>query len=106
MEEEMEKMKALFGKLGVSQDPFRCLGRVVGVLVCLAFASVAVAQLDTGTISGTVSDQSGAATPGAAITIRNLETGVSRKLEADARGRYEAAALPGGPDGASATFFS
>ncbi|MGH9785892.1 MAG: carboxypeptidase regulatory-like domain-containing protein, partial [Terriglobia bacterium] len=55
-----------------------------------------MAQLDTGTISGTVTDQSGGAIPGAAITIRNVETGVARSLTTNAAGRYEAAALPVG----------
>ncbi|MGH9783217.1 MAG: TonB-dependent receptor domain-containing protein, partial [Terriglobia bacterium] len=55
-----------------------------------------IAQLDTGTIAGTVSDQSGGAIPGAAITIRNVETGVARNLATNAAGRYEAAALPVG----------
>jgi hypothetical protein len=62
-------------------------------MVC---ASLGLAQLDTGTISGMVTDQSGGAIPGAAITIRNVETGVARNLVANAVGRYEAAALPVG----------
>ena len=63
------------------------------VLFCTSFG---MAQLDTGTISGTVTDQSGGAIPGAAITIRNVETGVARSLTTNAVGRYEAAALPVG----------
>jgi len=60
------------------------------------FASLGMAQLDTGTISGTVTDQSGGAVPGATITIRNVGTGVARNLTTTATGRYEAAALPVG----------
>jgi hypothetical protein len=55
-----------------------------------------MAQLDTGTISGTVTDQSGGAIPGATIAIRNVETGVTRSLPTNAAGRYEAVALPVG----------
>src|SRR5437870_3505961 len=62
----------------------------------LVFSAAAAAQLSTGTISGTVTDQSGAVTPGAAIRIRNLETGVSRNVLANEAGRYTAEALPVG----------
>ena len=62
-------------------------------LIC---ASLAMAQLDTGTISGTVSDQSGGAIPGARITIRNVATGVSRTAGSNELGRYNAPALPAG----------
>ena len=71
-------------------------GRVSVLFLFLICASLAVAQLDTGTISGTVTDQSGAAAPGATLTIRNVETGVSRKVETNPGGRYEATALPVG----------
>ena len=40
---------------------------VLGVFVLLLFVSPAFAQLDTGTISGTVADQTGAAVPGASV---------------------------------------
>ena len=66
---------------------------LLGFLMC---ASMAVAQLDTGTISGTVTDQSGAAVPGATITIRNVETGISRGVETGPAGRYDAPALRAG----------
>lgn len=73
------------------------MGRAsLGFFLLLGWAALAVAQLDTGTISGTVSDQSGAAAPGARIAIKNVETRVSRRMETNAAGRYEAAALPVG----------
>jgi hypothetical protein len=55
-----------------------------------------MAQITTGTISGTVSDQSGAAVPGATVTIKNVETGVSRSTVTGHTGRYEAPTLPAG----------
>ena len=71
-------------------------GRFAALLLFLVCASLATAQLDTGTISGAVTDQSGAAVPGANVTIRNVETGVSRAAQTGATGRYEAIALPVG----------
>ncbi len=49
----------------------------------------ASAQLTTGTISGTVTDSSGAAAPGAAITVKNADTGITRSTVTGPRGRYE-----------------
>jgi len=63
------------------------------ILLC---ASMAMAQGDTGTISGNATDQSGAAIPGVAITIKNVETGISRNLVTNEVGRYDAVALPAG----------
>ena len=40
--------------------------------------STGVAQLTTGTISGVVTDQTGALIPGARITARNTTTGIAR----------------------------
>jgi hypothetical protein len=47
-------------------------------ILCLTLA--AKAQLTTGTISGTVSDSSGAVLPGAKIIIPNEDTGASRTV--------------------------
>ena len=48
----------------------------------------------TGTISGTITDQSGAAIPAAAIQIKNTNTGAVRSLGADEQGRYSVRELP------------
>ena len=76
------------------------LGRVFrfGLLVLGLWLSIAIASFAQGdaTIQGTVSDTSGGAIPGAAIRIKNLETGVERKLVTDDAGRYDAAGLPVG----------
>jgi hypothetical protein len=47
----------------------------------------------TATISGTISDESGAVLPGVGITVTNTETGASRALTSDERGYYTAALL-------------
>ncbi len=51
------------------------------------------AQVTTATISGTVRDSSGAVVPGAVVTLKNVETGVARKVTVDAAGHYNAPQL-------------
>jgi len=89
-------MERKLGQGDVSVGISKVWGRGPVLWLLLMCASMGMAQLDTGTISGTVADQSGAAVPGAAITIRNVATGITRDLVTNAAGRYEAAALPGG----------
>src|SRR5438093_7437627 len=69
---------------------------ISSVLLLVLFASLSFAQLDTGTISGAVTDQSGAAVPGASVAIKHIETGIIRRLVTNEAGRYEAVALPVG----------
>lgn len=66
--------------------------RIATVMVALyLFAPVAtpaLAQEITGTISGTVVDQSGGATPGVTVTVRNTGTNASLSLVTNERGAY------------------
>ncbi len=64
---------------------------VSGVL----FLQTAKAQ-STGSIWGSVTDSSGAAIPGATVTIKNTETGETRTVASDATGKFDAPALPAG----------
>ena len=67
----------------------------VGLLLVsvMFFAGTALAQVTTGTILGTVSDSTGAVIPGATVTVRNVETGITRTLSTDATGRFRAPQL-------------
>src|SRR5215831_12567682 len=65
-------------------------------LILLACAVAGYAQTGTGAISGTVTDESGAVVPNAAITITNKATGTSRPLTTNAEGLYSAPALLAG----------
>src|SRR2546426_557784 len=57
------------------------------------------AQVVGATLSGTVSDASGAAVPNAQVSIKNTATGVSREISADSVGFYTAPnLLPGSYD--------
>jgi len=69
-----------------------------GLLVLALLASLAPVCYAQGeaSIQGTVSDSSGGAVPGAAIRIKNVETGAERNQVTDEAGRYYAAALPAG----------
>ena len=60
----------------------------------LMVARVAPAQLTTATITGMVSDQTGGALPGADVTIKNVDTGISQSTISNESGRYEAPNLP------------
>ncbi len=61
---------------------------VVCVFACFLFSVVAVAQLPTSTLNGTVTDPQGAVVGSAKATITNQATGVSREATADASGFY------------------
>lgn len=65
---------------------------LAAALVTLAPAPAA-AQLTTGTIVGTVTDQTGAVLPGVDVTIKNTNTGIPRMVVTDGNGRYEATNL-------------
>jgi hypothetical protein len=62
------------------------------ITLCLA-PSIARAQIDAGNIAGIVTDQTGGALPGVAITVRNLANGQVRTVATNAEGRYQVAAL-------------
>src|SRR5438445_10386361 len=70
---------------------------VIALIGCAVLGScLALAQGFTATVTGTVTDTSGAVLPGTAISIKNLETGLTRAVEADPGGNYRIAAPPVG----------
>src|SRR4029079_13181973 len=84
---------ALHGKI-VSQ-------LIAGFLLATALASPnavagAQSQATTGTIEGSMTDQSGAVLPGVSISIKSVETGVVRTLLSDDQGFFRAPLLPVG----------
>jgi hypothetical protein len=66
------------------------------LLAWLALPQPARAQATTGTISGTVTDQSKSVLPGVTVHVRNIETGATRLLVTDERGGFRALNLPPG----------
>jgi hypothetical protein len=65
-------------------------------LLSVVLALPAVAQFDTGTISGSIIDSSGAVIPRATVTVTNVDTSYSKTLQSDSGGNYTASALPFG----------
>ena len=65
-------------------------------VLVLAFAVVGVAQVNTATLSGTVTDPQGLAVRGAKVTIANAATGATRSIVVDDEGRYTLVGLPPG----------
>jgi hypothetical protein len=68
---------------------------VVSILFFL-FTSGLRAQAVSGTILGSVQDPTGAAVPGAAVTIVNSDTGLTRTVATNSAGEYDAPSLPPG----------
>ncbi len=65
----------------------------LALLASALCAQLALAQVNTATISGTVHDASGAVLPGVSVAIRNQDTGISRTVTTNETGRYSAPAL-------------
>ena len=55
-----------------------------------------LAQTDSGTIDGRVFDESKAAMPGATVTAKNADTGLTRTAIASSGGTYRISSLPSG----------
>ena len=66
----------------------------LALLSLLALPAPVRAQATTGTISGTVTDESKAVMPGVTMVVRNTETGATRTLVTDERGGFRALNLP------------
>ena len=80
---------------------FQAFGLGLGVLLlCLP----AFAQLNLGSIAGTVTDASGGVIAGANVTVTDVERGVSRTLTTDSAGEYSATSLTPGSYSVRAQF--
>ena len=72
---------------------FRLAVLGLAVIACLLPTPLG-AQAVSGTILGLVKDTSGAAMPGATVTLVHTDTGLSRTLLTDSKGEYTAPSLP------------
>lgn len=77
---------------------FSCIWGNMRSLLCFSLlgAVLAFGQSDRGTITGTISDPSGAAVANAPVEARNTENGVSTSIAASSTGNYTIPSLPAG----------
>lgn len=73
-----------------------------GLLILAAALTVCIVapasgQTVTGTVLGTVTDNTGGVMPGVTVTAKNTATGFSRSQVSDDKGRYEIRSMPVGP---------
>ncbi|MFN2444042.1 MAG: TonB-dependent receptor domain-containing protein [Vicinamibacterales bacterium] len=69
---------------------------LAAALLLTSAATLAVAQSTTGSIQGTVNDAQGGGVPGAAVTIRNVDTQLQRTTVTNESGNYDVQLLPPG----------
>ena len=68
-----------------------------GLAAGLGFAAAAGAQSNSGVVSGTVKDTTGAIIPGATVTLQNSVSGYSRTAKTDASGQFRFFNVPFNP---------
>ena len=75
----------------------RTIRAVLSLLLCVVMiAAPAVAQVPTGSIAGTITDQAGAVIANAKVTVTHKDTGASRVVQTDESGAFSAPSLPAG----------
>src|ERR1700733_11769422 len=76
---------------------FKWLAAAFAVLLWAALPGITLAQsTNSGDINGTVTDSSGAAIPGASVTVLNVETGVSKTFLTNDSGVYDTSSIVAG----------
>jgi hypothetical protein len=74
----------------------RCSRQLVLLFVLSGVPSLAAAQEITGTIIGAVTDQSGGVLPGVTVTVKNVQTGLTKETTTAEDGGYTLPYLPVG----------
>ena len=72
------------------------LNSLLAIILPLMGSVVVFAQYTTATLSGTVSDSSGAVVGDAKISVQNIETGLHRETQSGSNGAFTFTALPVG----------
>jgi hypothetical protein len=67
---------------------------VVAMIAVSSFSAKAAAQTESGTVSGTVKDPSGAVVPNATVTIQNPVSGFQQAVRTDANGAFTIPNVP------------
>jgi hypothetical protein len=71
-------------------------GFAAAVILMFLCAGIASAQVESGQVAGTVTDQSGAMVPNATVTVRNLGTNAVRNAHSGVSGFYQVTGLEPG----------
>ena len=66
---------------------------LLALYICAGGAASAQETINTGSISGRVTDPQGAVVPGAAVVARQVDTNVANETVTDAQGRFRFAYL-------------
>src|SRR5580704_1932004 len=77
-------------------NKFMFLHIATAALLLVVLAGTLRSQETAGAISGTVTDSTGAAIPGATVTVTNQDTRVSSTITTNGKGFYSAEALTSG----------
>src|SRR5881628_559245 len=83
-------------RMGVSLRVFGRFVTAIVVVITLGTTCLSFAQTSTATILGVVKDASGALVPGVSITVKHIESGLTRTVVSSERGAYTAPLLPVG----------
>src|SRR5580692_4764665 len=99
---------AVFGSITLAQVTNNCVGAhpgakraayrpdILAALLAALFSISAWAQTQLATVSGTITDPSGAVVPDVVVTIFSQDTGLKRSTPTDTAGEYRFAGLPTG----------
>jgi predicted porin len=68
---------------------------LTSIIAFLCMSGAALAQMDA-SLSGKVTDQTGASLPYVTVTIKNVDTGVTRTVATDSEGHYQVSGLTAG----------
>src|SRR6202158_5827569 len=93
----MQRRQGVCVSISIRMTALRSL--TISMLLCLLVlgsATMASAQVNTATLSGTVSDPQGLPVKGATVTVRNAGTGAQRTSVTDDGGRYNLVGPPPG----------
>src|SRR5579862_8278707 len=75
---------------------YKASGWGLAILLAFSAANLAWAQVVGGSVSGTITDETGGPIPGVQIVVRDVETGAERRLNSDEAGRYSTPSVPVG----------
>src|SRR5262249_35473386 len=98
-----ERRSASMNRIFPHQFKNRLLCLFIALIPLGSFAPNSRAQASA-SISGFITDQTGAVIPGAVITVKNLETGATRTTKSESNGNYIVLSLTSGQYDVAVTY--